>query len=660
MKSVVVAIVSALVSMPIAGQSVMRLALDKPSQIVAPEVHTSAPLLPGVAKSVAPEIETAAPVVRALPVLGISQPRPDPHPSTVAPTHTRVGVASDWSTRHLIFGGSKNPQVLSQIQNDPRWTQNWYLRHREVWWPGLRLRHKAPVKMARDWNQPLGSVIFEPMYDPGFSTQDPGGGQTYPAKYSFDVTATPDCTNDFVAIGLPAVPVAGSGGQANIIAFNNLYTLYDATGYCYSQDAATEPSVLFAYASGSGEVPGAIALSLDGAKLAYIEDILPTLGDPDGAAYFHVLTWVSGEGTDAADPVAPDAGKDLTVQLIPPTDPSVIQSSPASPFIDYTSDAAYVTTYSWASGGSGYLYKISPVFGGTPAIVWAAPIYSAVPSSPIYDTISGNVFFTDSLGNIDYVHDYGATPSAVTSTTVGAGSTSLNPPVIDSANEVVYATFNDGGGSAIVAQAYINLGTAPPELYGSNSVAVGTGTTATTGPYNVDFNNDYYTNGPAGTNSLMFVAGTDATGTVPTLYTVPFLSYGPITSTGMVSAALATGAADASPVTEFFNDPNGIPADGTDYLFVGVTNNCNTLEVASGGCVISLNITATDTNGIAGAPTDLNEDVIDAPAIAASGGSTGIIVDNDADPTTYPQASSVYYGTKTGETLVKATQALLH
>ena len=50
----------------------------------------------------------------------------------------------------------------------------------------------------------------------------PGGGQTYPAKFVFDVTATPSCANDFVVIGMPANPA--SGGQANIVGFNNLYS----------------------------------------------------------------------------------------------------------------------------------------------------------------------------------------------------------------------------------------------------------------------------------------------------------------------------------------------------------------------------------------------------------------------------------------------------
>ena len=158
--------------------------------------------------------------------------------------------------------------------------------------------------------------------------------------------------------------------------------------------------------------------------------------------------------------------------------------------------------------------------------------------------------------------------------------------------------------------------------------------------------------------NAMYVAGT-GTGTVPTLYSVGFGAGGVMDTTVSTSARLTsttdpvTGnptVADASAVTEFFNDPDGIPADGTDYLFVGVTDSCAATEGGNAGCVMSLNITS-------GAPTTAG--ITSATAIAAPGGSTGIIVDNDANTTAYPQASSAYYGTKNAGTLVKATQSAL-
>ncbi len=451
---------------------------------------------------------------------------------------------------------------------------------------------------------------------------DPDGGQTYPAKFVFDVTASPSCTGDFVVIGIPAVPA--SGGQANIVGYNNLYSSSAGTGYC----SGTGPKVMFAYASGSGEVPASVTLSLNGSQIAYVENLLA------GSSYFHVLslgtTGTNGTGATAAVVPGSSGGNNAVDNrlLLSPDGGTTIQSSTSAPFVDYTSNAAYVTTYSWASGGSGYLYKISNVFGsGTPAIVWSTKI-SAVPSSPVYDTISNKVFFTDSNGRIDYVADSGSSPAVTYGAVLASGATSLNPVTVDSVNEMVYATFNTNGSHSLVVQA-------PTSLASHVSVSVGTGTTTYTGPYGVDFNNAWYT----GTGTpLLYVAGT-GTGTLPTLDSVGFNASGVLNATVSSSAALATGMADASAVTEFYN-----AAAAKDLLFAGVTNNCvATTGGGTAGCVMSLNITA-------GFPTVKASTT----AIAATGGSSGLIVDNDSSDA---QASSVYYATKTGATLVKATQS---
>ena len=455
---------------------------------------------------------------------------------------------------------------------------------------------------------------------------DPGGGQTFPTKYNFDVTAAPSCANDYVVIGIPA---PASAGQANIIAYNNLYN--GTGGLC----GTGNPTVLFAYASGTGEVPASIAVTRDGKSLAFVENLL------SGSSYFHSLQWSTGTGngtsaTAAAVPGTGNSAVDLKV-LLSPDGGTTKQSSTTAPFIVYAlseaTDVAYVTTHSWSGvgTGSGYLYKITNVFNGsTPAIVWSAAI-NAVPSAPVYDSVSSKIFFTDSNGRIDYVTDNGSSPSAVTySAVLASGTISENPVVIDSTNQKVYATFNSNGTNAIVVQA-------PTSLASSVSVAVGTKSTYYTGPYGVEFNNAWYT----GTGTpLMYVVGT-GTGALPTLYSVGFTS-GVMNTTVANSAALvsATGA-DASPPTEFYN-----ATLAKDYLFVGVTNHCRaTTGGGTAGCVMALDITA-------GFPT------IGAgtTALAATGGTTGIVVDNNSSS---GQASSIYYATKTGATLVKATQSAL-
>jgi hypothetical protein len=457
--------------------------------------------------------------------------------------------------------------------------------------------------------------------------EDPSAGQTFPAKFVFDVTAAPSCTNDFLVVGLPSTPA--SGGQANLFGVNNLYTAPSGTGFC----SGTGPTVAYAYASGTGQIPGNVTISQFGTQVAYVENL------QTGSSYFHVLTLgtTGNNGTSPAAAVVPGVGNNAVDKsvLLTPDNGITNQSSTNSPFIVYTNgdatDYAFVTTYSTASGSSsGYLYKIIGVFGGStpPRIAWSVPI-TAVPSSPVYDSVSNKVFITDNAGRIDYVLDSG-TPTVVYSSVLASGATSANAPVVDSTNQEVYATFNSNGTNAVVVQTSTSLS-------GGVIVPVGTANTLYGGPYAVDFNNAYYT----GIGSpLLYVAGTGS-GTTPTLYGVGF-SGSALNPSAVQSTALATGSADSSPVTEFFN-----ATLNKDFLFVGVTNHCVATTLGgTAGCVQSLDITS-------GFPTVSASTT----ALAAAGGTTGIIVDNDSAAN---QASSIYYATKTGSTLVKATQVGLN
>jgi len=61
----------------------------------------------------------------------------------------------------------------------------------------------------------------------------------YPAQYGFEVNPPLSCANDYVVYGLNVV--GPTGGQANLIALNNLYS---GTGEICGTGG---PSVLFAY-----------------------------------------------------------------------------------------------------------------------------------------------------------------------------------------------------------------------------------------------------------------------------------------------------------------------------------------------------------------------------------------------------------------------------
>jgi hypothetical protein len=213
---------------------------------------------------------------------------------------------------------------------------------------------------------------------------------------------------------------------------------------------------------------------------------------------------------------------------------------------------------------------------------------------------------------------------------VASGATSQNAVVIDSTNQMIYASFNSNGTNAIVVQA-------PTSMASTVQVPVGAATTTFTGPYSPDFNNAFY----AGSGTpVMYVAGT-GTGTLATLYGIGFTGAGLLNPGSVASTPLATGMADSSSMTEFYN-----ASLNKDYLFVGVTNNCLATAGGSAGCVLSLDITS-------GFPT-VNAG---STALAAPGGTTGIVVDNDSS---LSQASSIYYATKSGAALVKVTQSGLN
>ena len=91
----------------------------------------------------------------------------------------------------------------------------------------------------------------------------------YPAKFSFDVNAAPDCVNDYVVF--PTNLTGVTGGQASVIAYNELYA---GTGASFC--SATNPSVDWAYntnfdANGvatTGTVQTSPVLSSNGSALA--------------------------------------------------------------------------------------------------------------------------------------------------------------------------------------------------------------------------------------------------------------------------------------------------------------------------------------------------------------------------------------------------------
>jgi hypothetical protein len=133
---------------------------------------------------------------------------------------------TDWSQQHLIFSKPATAEQARRVEQDPRYWQQ--LRRQSparlpavVETPGalaseLQPRSNASPASKRpnlngDWSQDLGAGATV-------------GATNYPAKYSL-TTTTASCASaaqpDFAVYG---TGLAGSGSQASIVAYDNLYS----------------------------------------------------------------------------------------------------------------------------------------------------------------------------------------------------------------------------------------------------------------------------------------------------------------------------------------------------------------------------------------------------------------------------------------------------
>jgi hypothetical protein len=524
----------------------------------------------------------------------------------------RLPLVHDFSHHHVIFPDSVPANVLAAVRNDPRFLQQYLRRHARLQPPFNPYYVPDPTaahQIHRDWSVSLNGGS--------------AGTIGTPAKYVFDVNAVPSCTTDYVVTG---VRIGGSATQANLIGLNSLYNTPLGTGLC----AGTAPKVIFAYNIGSGVINSFVGLSLDGTKVAFNENNGPN-------SFFHILKMASGagNGTSASAAATPGVGNTAVDTKI-----ALTGGVSTAPFVDYVADVAYVTTT------DNVMHKYKGVFLGIPTEVtaggtgWPATFGGGGGiSTPVFDSVSRHIFITNSgNGGIDYVDD-SVVPAVIHSGLFpfAPGLSTAAPVIVDSGNQRVYGFSSNGGGTgAIVGQADTSLTVASQV-----TVTVG-GATGQLVPLMGDFNEAYYNGVTA--SARLYVVGNDGSGNrVPALYAIGFgagFKMNAVPTNGPVLVATNVAGLDASPVTAFFNS-----SLNKQFIFFGVSNSCS--AIVTTGCIRSVDVTG---NAFPTAVTVNN--VI----LAAAGGTGGITVDNVS---LSAGASSVYYTTLTGKTLVKATQALL-
>lgn len=616
----------------------------------------------------------------------MDQTSPDPAANGPVPT--------DWSHRHLIFSTPATEEQASRLQQDPRYWQQLARRSRATLpeaeldgasesRPDLRFWLPKKHKLKRDWSEDMGSGAKV------------GAGQ-YPAVFS--AGSTPSCTGDFAVFNTSLTGVTGPGGQASIIAYNNLYAGCPTT-------SVPVPAVDWAYNTG-GTISTSVTLSADGTQVAFVQT--PSSGN----VQLVVLKWKASTGTVAA-PVAPASVTAANYRTC--TAPCMttltfvkglsvggtitVTDTNSSPYYDFSGGADKDTLY--VGDDTGYLHQFTGVFSGTPTETdnaaagppttgWPSRAATAPLSSPVFDAVSGNVFVTaswqQSVNSGGRLHAICVTTTCgATSTTAGtpfvsssvlgpantgtagtchtessgnaAGSTMrVDTPLIDSTAQMAYVFMgNDGTGSSAVYQ----FPTSPQSaISGSCGTETTIGSVATPNPdFAVlagAFDNVYYTsaNGSSPSGNL-YVCG-NATG-VPTLYQVRITSNA-MAATGTSVLAVSTGNTPCSPVTE-------VSSGGKDWAFLSVESSgspatCPT--TAGAGCLMSFSVPITLTGTLPTAAT---------ATLAATGGTSGVVIDNTVT-TGSLTAAQVYFSPlgnqncatsgATGGCAVQASQAALH
>ena len=151
------------------------------------------------------------------------------NPGKVSATH--IGAPQDWSSRAVVFAHPEAPleaargkpvhaDRVRRLANDPRYVMALARRFERdaarrmpilangaVHGPIFPRGHRRPLprrnSLHRDWSNVLGGG------NGGLGGK--GANGVYPAKYNFDISAAPDCANDFIVYPTDAAGAFSSG-----------------------------------------------------------------------------------------------------------------------------------------------------------------------------------------------------------------------------------------------------------------------------------------------------------------------------------------------------------------------------------------------------------------------------------------------------------------
>ena len=489
-----------------------------------------------------------------------------------SPGSEAAPAIDDWSYHHVIFSKPATAEQTMRLEQDPRYRQQ--IRRQSV---SVTQAERAEALVPELQRHTHGASNNAGLWSEDLGTGATMGALNYPAKFSL-TTTTASCNSDFVVY---PTGLAGSTTQASIVAYSNLY----------SGCGGTVPSVYWAYYIGDGNtIQSSPVFSLDGTQIAFMQETT-------GSAALVLLKWVASTSETVAHPDLVSTHGSYSICRPPCIDELNLDDAGVFPndtnssiFVDYPSDTAFV------GDDSGYLHKFNPVFNGPPAEVggvWPVQVNPGAPTaltSPVYDSVSGNVFVTDNGG---FLYRVNSTTAAVTASSQldvsnadDTGPGIIEGPILDYTAGLVYVFATSDGHadcpgpldcSAVYAA---TRGFIAGDVPAHASVGASTAHGVTPSPMYIGAFDSTYENSADATGNI-YVCGN--TGGKPTLYQAPIAAG--VFGTVNTVTALSSATTPCSPVTHIVN-ASASPAPA-ELVFASVHASGTSTACAAGGCLYS-------------------------------------------------------------------------
>src|SRR5882762_1876613 len=533
------------------------------------------------------------------------------------------GRPLDWSHSQVV-ASKGGPDGGASIYNDWRTIfrhiQKNQAKMERAAMSGATMGSSAP-RSGRAKDKPGGKSAGL-MLDWSLRTGSNGTVTGYPAKYSFDITAS-NC-NDVIYF---TVDQAGSASAVNIIAVTNPYAL------CPGNLLGTTPTVKFGIAMTNGTATSAVP-SLDGTVLYVMENaaagmVLHAINVNNitvnpGTYSFVTNTWLTTH-TLAAPTGLPGSEQLFQVAITGAT------NNRSSPYLDYSGNQIFV------GDAAGAIHRIQNTHLATASedtTNFPVACGAAEQRSPVF--VNGQVITASAApGTLYRIDTTAATPyTCIASAALGNGAGGeLASPVIDSSNnKIIVTTTHASSGvarSLMLMQLFFTAGATPISSAGLGPIVGGLRPRIPAlddAFYNTNNGNLYADGGPiTGSNAYLVRVSYDCT--VSCTFGGP-AGYAALHHTGGGSNAAASPVAIFTTASALANP---------EFVYVG----------GSTGNYLYMNRIASGFGGTDAAPVAIDAANSSTGFFAVPGGAdSGIIVDNRSSGVTGSTATAnIYFGT---------------